>query len=263
MDARGWPITSVWGAPLSSSAIRSVVAAIALMAAGLWCWPGDAAGQGGTATVVGTIALRGPAPLPTDRSGVVVWLTKPEDAEPGRPAPAQTRPRARITQREKRFLPRVLVVPAGSAVDFPNLDPIFHNVFSLFDGKRFDLGLYEAGTSRSVTFTTPGVSYIFCNIHPEMSAFVVAVNSDHYATSNQNGVFSMAGVRPGRYTAHVWHDRFKPEGADAYPRELTVPAAGLSLGTLTLIDTGQALAAHKNKFGHDYIPPDAAAPIYR
>lgn len=263
MDARGWPTTSAWGAPLSSSAIRSVVSAIALVAAGLWCGPGNAAGQTGGATVSGTITLTGPAPLPTDRSGVVVWLTRTEDAERGRPAQTQARPRARITQRDKRFLPRVLVVPAGSAVDFPNLDPIFHNVFSLFEGKRFDLGLYEAGTSRSVTFTTPGVSYIFCNIHPEMSAFVVAVDSDHYATSSPSGAFSMSGVRPGRYKLHVWHDRFKPEGADAYPRELTVPAAGLSLGTLPLIDTGQALAAHKNKFGHDYIPPDATAPIYR
>jgi len=64
----------------------------------------------------------------------------------------------------------VLVVPVGSVVDFPNHDPFFHNVFSLFDGKRFDLGLYEAGATNSVRFDRLGVSFLFCNIHPEMSA---------------------------------------------------------------------------------------------
>ena len=68
----------------------------------------------------------------------------------------------------------MLVVPVGSVVAFPNRDPFFHNVFSLFEGKRFDLGLYEAGSTRDVLFDKPGVSYIFCNIHAEMSAVVIA-----------------------------------------------------------------------------------------
>lgn len=221
---------------------------------------GYAGAQTTSATVTGAIDLKG-APA-ADRSGIAVWLVPAVETERGRPTDAQALPRARMTQRGKRFIPRVLVVRTGSVVDFPNFDPIFHNVFSLFEGKRFDLGLYEEGSSRSVTFSRPGVSYIFCNIHPEMSAVVVAVDSDAFTTSARNGAFSLAGVRPGRYKLHVWHDRFKPERPTDYPRDVTVPADG-SLGTITLIDSGQALATHKNKFGQDYIPPDVTSPIYR
>ena len=75
------------------------------------------------------------------------------------------------------FTPHILVVPVGSVVRFPNADPFFHNVFSLFDGKRFDLGLYEAGSTKEVTFSREGLSYIFCNIHPEMSAVVISLST--------------------------------------------------------------------------------------
>jgi hypothetical protein len=87
-------------------------------------------------------------------------------------SPAQT---PRLVQKNKSFEPHILVIPAGSMVEFPNHDPFFHNVFSLFEGKRFDLGLYEAGTSRMVRFDRPGISYIFCNIHPEMSAVIITL----------------------------------------------------------------------------------------
>ena len=91
----------------------------------------------------------------------------------------------RLVQKNKSFEPHILVVPAGSMVEFPNRDPFFHNVFSLFEGKRFDLGLYEAGTSRMVRFDRPGISYIFCNIHPEMSAVVITMATPLYAISNR------------------------------------------------------------------------------
>ena len=81
----------------------------------------------------------------------------------------------------------MLVVPAGSLVEFPNRDPFFHNVFSLFEGKRFDLGLYEAGTTRTVRFDRPGISYIFCNIHPEMSAVIITVSTPLYAIAKEDG----------------------------------------------------------------------------
>ena len=90
-------------------------------------------------------------------------------------------------QRNKSFDPHLLVVPVGSVVAFPNRDPFFHNVFSLFEGKRFDLGLYEAGSTRDVHFDKPGISYIFCNIHPEMSAVVVALDTPYYGISDQHG----------------------------------------------------------------------------
>ena len=109
-----------------------------------------------------------------------------------------------LRQKNKAFEPHLLVVTKGSSVDFPNQDPWFHNVFSLFNGKKFDLGLYEAGTSRTVHFDREGVSYIFCNIHPEMSAVVVVVSSPYYAVVGRNGDFSIAGTPPGKYTLHVW-----------------------------------------------------------
>ena len=87
-------------------------------------------------------------------------------------------------QKDKTFTPHLLVIPTGSTVDFPNLDPFFHNVFSEFNGKRFDLGLYESGSSRTVHFDHDGVSYIFCNIHPEMSAVIVTLSTPYFGVSD-------------------------------------------------------------------------------
>src|SRR5256885_8877747 len=110
--------------------------------------------------------------------------------------------RARLAQHNKSFEPHVVVVPVGSVVAFPNRDPWFHNVFSLFEGKRFDLGLYEAGTSRAVHFDRPGISYIFCNIHPQMSAVVVTLNTPYWTFSDRNGHVTIANVPVGRYALH-------------------------------------------------------------
>ena len=97
---------------------------------------------------------------------VVVWL------EPANGAPAGRIPPHRyvMEQKDKHFKPHVLAIPVGAAVDFPNHDPIFHNVFSLSGPQPFDLGLYRAGESRPRTFTTPGTYRVFCNIHPQMTA---------------------------------------------------------------------------------------------
>ena len=135
---------------------------------------------------------------PTTGAAAVVWLTPV--SQPGseftRPKPIH----AVLRQKNKSFEPHLLVVTKGSTVEFPNQDPWFHNVFSLFNGKKFDLGLYEAGTSRTVHFDRDGVSYIFCNIHPEMSAVVVVVSTPYYAVVAKSGDFSIAGTPPGKYT---------------------------------------------------------------
>ena len=94
-----------------------------------------------------------------------------------------------LLQKNRTFVPHLQIIPVGTVVQFPNADPFFHNVFSLFNGKRFDLGLYEAGSSKSVTFTREGVSYIFCNIHPEMSAVVIALSTPLYAVADTNDAF--------------------------------------------------------------------------
>lgn len=132
------------------------------------------------------------------QSGIVVWL---EDV-PG-PAPAAPR-RVVLDQRNLTFLPHVLAVPVGTRVEMPNNDRVFHNVFSFKDGKRFDLGLYPVGTSRVVDFDKPGLSRIFCNIHPTMAAYVLAVPSTHMAVSGEDGRFVLRGVPPGRHSYRAW-----------------------------------------------------------
>ncbi len=133
--------------------------------------------------------------------------------------PGAARQRAVMDQRNLTFMPRVLAVRVGTPVSMPNNDRVFHNVFSFRDGKRFDLGLYPVGQSKVVTFDRPGVSRIFCNIHPNMAAYVVSVDSDYYAVSNTAGVFTMSHVRPGAYTYHVWR-----AGRDVVTGQVVVPA---------------------------------------
>ena len=167
-----------------------------------------------------------------------------------------------LRQKNKAFEPHLLVVTKGSTVDFPNLDPWFHNVFSLFNGKKFDLGLYEAGTTRTVHFDRQGVSYIFCNIHPEMSAVVVVVSSPYFAVAGKNGDFSISGVPTGRYTLHVWSESALPETLSAMTHEVEVNGTTRSVGVLRIRETETAKAQHKNKYGQDYEPPSPNNPVY-
>ena len=216
-------------------------------------------------TVTGTVTVvRAARPAKLDSSNAVVWL-KPVAGPALRSGEGQSSSPARfkIVQQHKRFDPHVLAVPVGSVVDFPNLDPFFHNVFSMFDGKRFDLGLYEAGASHSVTFDRPGVCYIFCNIHPEMSAIVVVVDSPYYAVSNRAGEFSISGVTPGRYVVTVWHERGKIEVPNNASREVTISQENAALPMIRLIDSGQLIAPHKNKYGLDYDSSTPANPVYK
>ena len=128
----------------------------------------------------------------------VVWLDAPTAAPP------RAEKQAVLDQRNLNFFPRVLAVRVGTVVDVPNNDRVFHNVFSFHDGKRFDLGLYPVGTTRHVHFDTAGVSRVFCNIHPNMAAYVKAVDTPYFAVSDRTGRFSIAALREGTYTWHAW-----------------------------------------------------------
>jgi plastocyanin len=197
----------------------------------------------------------------SDASKVVVWLT-PLGSTPVPSPPVQTASQIpQLVQKNKSFQPSLLVIPAGGQVEFPNRDPFFHNVFSLFDGKRFDLGLYESGTTQFVKFDTPGISFIFCNIHAQMSAVVVALNTPYYAISNWRGEIGIGGVAPGRYEMHVFHPSVSPEVLQAAQREITVNGGDTFLGTFTLAESNLELA-HKNKYGRDYDRPDPESPAY-
>jgi plastocyanin len=188
-----------------------------------------------------------------DASNAVVWLTPLGSArfDPPRQKPSEI---PQLVQKNKMFHPSLLVIPVGGKVEFPNHDPFFHNVFSLYDGKRFDLGLYESGTTRFVQFDKPGVSYIFCNIHAQMSAVIVAVNTPYYAISDARGQIQIPNVPPGRYSLQVFHPSVAPEALHTLDREITVAPGESSLGSFTLTESDFDLE-HKNKYGRDYARP--------
>lgn len=195
----------------------------------------------------------------TNASKAVVWLT-PVGATVE--LPRQESPQIpQLVQKNKSFQPSLLVIPVGGKVEFPNHDPFFHNVFSLFEGKRFDLGLYESGTTRFVQFDKPGVSFIFCNIHAQMSAVVIVLATPYYAISDARGEVSIPNVPPGRYQMQVFHSSVAPDALRALSREITVAPGDSSLGTFTLAETDVTLA-HKNKYGRDYDRPDPDSPAY-
>ncbi len=120
----------------------------------------------------------------------------------------------------------------------------------MYKGKRFDLGLYEAGSSRSVHFDRPGVSFIFCNIHPEMIAVVITMTTPYYAVSNAAGDLSIKNLPPGRYRMEVWYERADPHALQALARDLTLPAE--TALSFRVADALQGTVGHKNKYGKDY-----------
>ncbi len=189
----------------------------------------------------------------------VVWLTPVGGVvEPPRQKASEI---PQLVQKNKMFHPSLLVIPVGGKVEFPNHDPFFHNVFSLFEGKRFDLGLYESGTTRFVQFDKSGVSFIFCNIHAEMSAVVIALVTPYYAISDSRGDLSIPNVPPGRYELQVFHASVAPDALRALSREITVAPGATSLGTFILAESDLSLA-HKNKYDRDYDRPEPDSPAY-
>jgi len=183
---------------------------------------------------------------------VVVWL-KPVDR--GDPTAESQPKRQKLIQSRKTFEPHILVVLVGSVVEFPNHDPFFHNVFSLFEGKRFDLGLYEAGATNSVRFDRAGVSFLFCNIHPEMSAVVVSVDTPYYGISDPSGKVSIANVPDGKYEVHYWSERGLPDSLRQLTRTVTISSSARSLALVQIAENPNFTATHKNKYGQEYAPP--------
>ena len=190
-----------------------------------------------------------------DASNVAVWLTPLDGSRlaPATSALAQNPPR--LVQRNKTFEPHILMVPVGTMVEFPNKDPFFHNIFSLYDGRRFDLGLYESGSKRSVRFDRPGVSFLFCNIHAEMSAVVVSVDTPYFALSGRDGNAVIGNVPPGRYQLNVWYERGSPEQLKELTRVVTISDSSRTIGPIQIVQNPSFTAAHKNKYGLDYVPP--------
>jgi plastocyanin len=156
----------------------------------------------------------------------------------------------KLEQKNKEFIPHLLVIPKDSTVNFPNLDPYFHNVFSLFNGKRFDLGLYEKGQSRAVRFDRLGVSYIFCDIHPEMSAVVITLDTPYFAVASSGGSVTIASVPPGEYDFKVWAEGVSEAQLTSLAHRIKITSKDTDLGVISLLEN--SVPTHKNKFGEDY-----------
>jgi plastocyanin len=188
-----------------------------------------------------------------DRSSVVVSLN-PLDATVVPPPQAR---HATITQKDKTFSPHMLAIPIGSTVDFPNLDPIFHNAFSSYNGQLFDLGLYPPGSTKSVKFKREGVVRVFCNIHSSMSAMIVVLGTPWFAVTGRDGSFNIPDVPPGEFELRLVHERATEATLQALSRRVAVPRDGTTLPVLSVSEAGQASVPHKNKYGRAYPPePD-------
>jgi plastocyanin len=132
------------------------------------------------------IMMKGDKPK-SDLSDVIVYLEQPEGT---RPLAAATHRDYEMSTRNKQFSPRALAVPVGAAVNFPNYDPIYHNLFSVSSPNQFDLGLYKGGQSKKKSFDAPGIIRVFCNVHPQMTATIVIANTPYFTTTDEQGAFA-------------------------------------------------------------------------
>lgn len=210
------------------------------------------------ATVSGQIRMMGAsdssAKRRSDYSGAVVWLTSREV-----PLVRTATKHVQMVQKDKKFSPHILVVETGTSVDFPNLDPIFHNAFSNFNGQVFDVALYPPGSSRTVRFDRPGVVRVFCNIHPSMSAIIAVVSTDNFAVSDHDGRYTITNVTPGKYQVHFFYERATPETLEKLTETIVVGNGGYEPAPVTISEAGYLPVAHKNKYGQDY-PADSDKP---
>jgi plastocyanin len=127
----------------------------------------------------------------------VIWI------ESDRPTSAM---KVKVEQKDKTFLPHITVVTTGSTVSFPNRDDLFHNVFAEYRAKKFDLGMYPKGQTRSVVFDKTGVVSVLCNVHSNMSAYVVVVDTPFFAKTNAKGAFSIPNAPSGKHQVKIWHE---------------------------------------------------------
>jgi len=175
-----------------------------------------------TATLSGRVEFRGFTRTPSYQDGFYSY--RPPSASTHRPdplraivylegdnlEPAAETPPAVIDQKDEMFVPHILAVQRGARVDFRNSDALYHNVFSFSKTKRFDLGRYPKGRSRSVDFDRLGVVRVFCEIHSHMSAFILVLPHSYFAMTDASGDFRIANIPPGRYDVVVWSDPFQP-----------------------------------------------------
>lgn len=198
----------------------------------------------GAAVVTGRVELRDTRIK--NASGIAIWLQRTG-------SPPSSAPRhAVMIQKGKKFIPHVLVVQKGASVEFPNYDPIFHNAFSNYSGQIFDVGLYKPGSTRTVRFSRPGVVRVFCNIHANMSAVIVVVDTPYFSSTDKDGSFRIEGVPPGEYKLEAFHERATPEELSKVARTIFVERDDTALGSIAISESGYLPAPHQNKYGKPY-----------
>jgi plastocyanin len=221
---------------------RSLVAGLGLLAAALAARPvSPLASPPASARLTGRVELKEKGGRLVPGEGTLVMVDGPALGE-APPAPV-------VVSKEKRFTPRVIAVRKGVPVTFPNLDPIFHNAFSRTPGNEFDLGLYRRGASRSVRLNNPGLVRVYCNIHPEMAAYVMVVERGPFATVGADGQFALHGIAPGPRTVRFWSERAGQQ------EQAVVFRAGAEQRLDAVLDaSAYRFLPHKNKHGRDYPP---------
>lgn len=188
---------------------------------------------------VGFVTKRGQKPKLTE---TVVWL---ESSSLSRPKPETTQ----MITRAKTLIPHVVAVPVGSTVQFPNEDPIIHNLFSVSPSNPFDLGFYKRNSGKSHRFDKPGIVNVYCNVHPNMSAVVHVMPTPHYVFADAQGGFRIDGVDPGRYRLLAWN-----ELTGTQTSSIEVTAGGEVRGTVNLTLDARSYRAtqHLNKNNQPY-----------
>ncbi len=229
-----------------------VAALLALLAANTG---GRAQAPAGRATgdVRVTVMVLGPDRRPSPAPQAIVWISEGLKASSAPSPPVHPR----IASKSKRFEPRITAVPAGTTVDFPNLDGIFHNVFSLSPAAKFDLGLYRNGASRAMTFDNPGLVRVYCNIHPQMAAYLMVIDGTIWAQTGSDGVALLSKVPAGRAAVRAWDER----GGD-YQGNVDVTPGKTAPLAIALDGSGWRETPHTNKYGKKYPPPDDDANRY-
>lgn len=213
---------------------------VSCVAASLAVLAGTVGAQG---SVTGQVAiLERPGEVSEDLANVVVFLEPVTTGRSKAPAPTNTT----IALEKRQFSPRVRVVVEGSRIEFPNQDPWNHNVFSKTNG-GFDTGVFGRGKTKDQKFDQAGVYSLYCNVHPRMTAFVIALRTPYFTQAGADGRFALEGIPAGQYKLNVWHDR-----TTLVTKDVTVPASGLSNVRTDLDARGYKFVQHKNKFGQTY-----------
>lgn len=217
--------------------MRSLLAVAVLSACALTA---VAAGDSVVSGSVSFVTKRGQKPNPAE---TLIWL------EPtGATAPLPPR-KAQMITRAKALTPHVLAVPAGSTVEFPNQDPITHNLFSVSSANPFDLGLYRRGAGKSRTFDKPGIVNVYCNVHPNMSAVIHVMKSPYYTFADAGGGFRIENVPAGRYRLLAWNELGSTPAV-----EIQVASDGKVSGQTKLAIDSRSfrMTQHRNKLGKPY-----------